>query len=347
MRRDVKEILKNIILRIIDSLIDFYWVLGCYLTTGLNLNQMFLEFTKKSSILRKISAILNAKLASPNKIVSIRMKGGLGNQLSQIAATLAYGWRYSLTPQFKKISQSPSRVKPRPVYWDTVFRKIPVTEFRPYNLVQYQEKDQDYHEIPSPNKIANLNKCNGIILNGYFQSEKYFDKYKEKLLEILYYIDPSEKEYLKKKYPEIFDSDNMTISFHIRRDDNVSHKKKYSKPYLWDSDYYPKSLAYLIEKFGVENIKIVVVSDDPDWSKNYFKKEFPELNPIFPREKDYLELYLMSCCKHQIISNSTFSWWAAYLNTNPTKIVIAPKNWSNPIIVRNWEWRYMDNWIKF
>ena len=233
----MKEILKKRILMIIDLLNDLYWYLGQFLKTGLNLNKKFSKFINKISILRRISAILYVKLTSQKKIVSIRLKGGLGNQLYQIATTLAYAWRYSLIPQFKKIKQSPSLFKSRPVYWDTVFRKIPVTKFRPYNMILYQEKNRNYHKIPGPNKITSLNNSNGIILDGYFQSEKYFDEYNEKLLKILFFIDLSEKKKMKTKYPEIFEKNKITISLHIRRDDNVSHEAKHF-PYLWDSDYY-------------------------------------------------------------------------------------------------------------
>ena len=55
----------------------------------------------------------------------------------------------------------------------------------------------------------------------------------------------------------------------------------------------------------------------------------------------------MSCCDHQIIANSTFSWWGVYLNNNPEKIVIAPKNWANIILHKSWEYNYMDVWLRF
>jgi hypothetical protein len=92
----------------------------------------------------------------------------------------------------------------------------------------------------------------------------------------------------------------------------------------------------------------VIFSDDLKWSKNFLNKEFPDLKLLFPREKDYLDLYLMSCCNHQIIANSTFSWWAAYLNIFPKKIVIAPKQWFGPkgYYYPNWDKIYVNDWIK-
>jgi len=91
-------------------------------------------------------------------------------------------------------------------------------------------------------------------------------------------------------------------------------------------------------------LKFIIFSDDPEWSKNYMKTQFSKLNQIFPIEKDYIELYLMSCCNHQIISNSTFSWWAAYLNTFNEKIVCAPRNWFGPQGVKKHD-LYIDDWI--
>ena len=343
----MKEFLKKRILSVIDILIDLYWQLGRLIKTDFNRTEKLQQLIEKISLLRKILAKIKTSLVVPQKIISVKLKGGLGNQLFQIATVLAYGWEHSLLPVFKKIPSAPSRVNPRPVYWGTVFRKLSLVKHLPYNLYFFQEKGKGYYKISKPTEICNLANYSGILFNGYFESEKFFDKFRDKLLPILFYIDPSEKEYLIQKYPEIYHEDKITIALHIRRDDNVSHIMKYPPPYLWDFDYYAKSLSYFIKKFGIEKILIVVVSDDPVWSKSYFKNKFPELNPILTNEKDYLDLYLMSCCEHQIIANSTFSWWAAYLNRNHNKIVIAPKNWDNPINHKSWEWKYMDKWLKF
>ena len=97
------------------------------------------------------------------------------------------------------------------------------------------------------------------------------------------------------------------------------------------SDYFRKRQIHFFEaKFGSNNIKLVVFSTSLEWVKNYLETKFSNLDAIFPQEKDYLELYLMSCCNHQILANSTFSWWGAYLNTNPDKRVIGPAKWFGP-----------------
>ncbi len=276
------------------------------------------------------------------KIVTANIVGGLGNQLFQIANVLAYAWKYSLIPIFKKIHSSPSLASPRSVYWKTVFRKLPITEQLPSKLIVLKKKISPYHKHPSPKKIFRLRNKKGIIFHGYFQSTKYFDTFREKLLTNIFYIEPSEREYLKKKYIEIYNKDIVSIALHIRRGDYLKLPNVFIN--LSETDYYKKSINYFQEKLHESINKFIIFSDDQDWSKNYMKINFPKLNPIFLIEKDYLELYLMSCCNHQIIANSSFSWWAAYLNILPEKITIAPKEWFGLGGPSKHD-LYLDNWI--
>ncbi len=310
-------------------------------------NQIYRFVNKRKTIKRIIDVVFLKAEYRTKKIVTVKLIGGLGNQLFEIAIVLAYSWKYSLTPILEKTQASIGRIKPRPIYWNTIFQKIPVSKQLPHRLIVFNEKDFNYHKIPRPALIENFNLSNGIIFNGYFQSAKYFDEFRERLLSYLFIIEPSEKEYLKKKYPEIFNEGKITISVHIRRGDNVWDKNFYQKFMgdIWDTDYYQKSFAYILKKFSSENLQFVVITDELIWAKEYMKNNFPKLNPIYPHEKDYLDLFLMSCCKHHIIANSSFSWWAAYLNNNPEKIVTAPKTWFGPIGPLDWKDVYMDNWI--
>jgi hypothetical protein len=88
--------------------------------------------------------------------------------------------------------------------------------------------------------------------------------------------------------------------------------------------FYQKALNIILEK--TDNPVIYIFSDDIAWVKQ--NVEFP-YSTKFVSEPDYIELFLMSQCKYNIIANSTFSWWAAWLNTFEGKIVVAPKNWHN------------------
>ncbi len=333
------------IFALLNRTTDHYWKLK------FSVRKKFTSDSKIRLLFGKIVLPIRSKLdikpRFKGKIVTAKLRGGLGNQLYLIATVLAYGWKHLLEPNFKKIRESPSRVKNRPVYWDTVFRKLRIHDFLPSNLTIFKEKEFPYEEIPHPSKITNLEKTDGIIFDGYFQCFKYFEKNRDRLIPILYYISASEMDYLKKKYPAIFEGDKSTIGLHIRREDNVSHPPEFPLPYLWTTNYYQKSLAYFKEKLGIKNILIIIISDDPIWSENFMNKNFPDYNILIAHEKDYLDLYLLSCCQHQIISNSSFSWWAAFLNDYPKKIVIAPKEFDNPKVASNWDWRYRDTWIIF
>jgi hypothetical protein len=115
----------------------------------------------------------------------------------------------------------------------------------------------------------------------------------------------------------------MLISMHYRRGDyaeNLETTKYHGMP---DSKYYSKALQYISERQN--NLKVLVFSDDKDWVTKSVK--LPITFEIIEGLEDIEELILMSHCKHNIIANSTFSWWGAWLNENPEKIVIAPKRW--------------------
>lgn len=120
-----------------------------------------------------------------------------------------------------------------------------------------------------------------------------------------------------------------TVSVHIRRGDFVKLNRDIS-----EKDYYPKALECMNNKIHLPIY--LVFSDDIEWVKNNI--EFAG-NPIYVSEmgfQDYEELMIMKHCKHNIIANSTFSYWAAYLNSNPNKIVICPKHWKTDIIPQDW-----------
>ncbi len=309
----------------------FYRLIKFIILQNVSANLKLIRFIYyKLTKIKLINRIINfSKIKAknyPTKIASAEIMGGIGNQLFQIANTLAYSLKHSLIPVFKKIKESPSIVKTRPVYWKTAFCKISVIKnLLSLKLIPIIEKKFTYHKIPSPTQIPNIHNKLGIIFKGYFQSAKYFDIYRKKLLNYLYFISPSEKKYLKKKFPEIYNKEIISIALHIRRGDYLTFPNVYIN--LIETDYYKNSIIYFQEKFSKSNYKFVVFSDDQEWSRNYMKKKFPHIKHIVPILKDYLELYLMSCCNHQIIANSSFSWWGAFLNANPGKIIIAPKKW--------------------
>jgi hypothetical protein len=136
---------------------------------------------------------------------------------------------------------------------------------------------------------------NNVKLNGYFQSEKYFLHNRNQILE-LFEIDEKSKKEIYEKYSEILDGE--TCSIHVRRGDYLSLNGHHP---VCDLEYYNKSI-------------------------NLFDK-----NTFISGNKDFIDIWLMSLCQNNIIANSTFSWWGAWLNQNINKKVIAPSKWFGPL----------------
>lgn len=171
---------------------------------------------------------------------------------------------------------------------------------------------------------------------GCFESAQYFNNIKEKLQEEFTPIyEKLEKNY--KLYSSIENSESVCIT--IRRGDFLADAFK-NRFYVCTQAYFYKGIEYMQKH--LKNPKFFVFSDDVEWCKNNMK--FPEgtefedgTDPVWEK------LRLMYSCKHFIISNSTFSWWAQYLSRNDEKIVVAPNRW------RNGECKlgiYEDSWVK-
>ena len=175
-----------------------------------------------------------------------------------------------------------------------------------------------YQEIPFyPNK--------NVQMRGFRQSEKYFAEYKKEIQKM---FEPTldEKKYLEDKYSDIL---NNGVSLHIRkgRDNADTYSSAYYCLFEDLNTYYPNALRKILE-MGKTIDNIVIFSDAVDWvEENLDLSEF-DANVTFVRgEKDYMDIHLMSMCEQNVIANSTFSWWGAWLNRNKEKVVIAPTEW--------------------
>lgn len=185
---------------------------------------------------------------------------------------------------------------------------------------------------------AVLEMPDNSFLKGYWQSEKYFLPIRELLLndfKLKNEISPEAKEIEQ----QIRNSNSVAV--HIRRGDYLSPKN--SEIYIaLGADYYQNSARLILE--NKTDCKFFVFSDDYNWAKENF-----ELNAAFevlkPNENPATDLYLMSQCKHQITANSSYSWWAAWLNTNPEKMVISPKKWFKTPVFETDD-RIPESWIK-
>lgn len=157
-------------------------------------------------------------------------------------------------------------------------------------------------------------------INGYWQSYKYFQEYRD-LVESDFTLTKKCLSQLNTSYLERIINNN-SVSIHVRRSDyTLNHSK--SVHGTLSSDYYIDAIRIMQEK--INSPCFFVFSDDIDWAKETFKDI--DRCSVIRAQYDYLDLYLMSHCKNNIIANSSFSWWGSWLNSNPKKIVIAPYQW--------------------
>ena len=162
---------------------------------------------------------------------------------------------------------------------------------------------------------------------GYWLNQKYFIKYKNIIQDELSLLKPLGKhsEAILSEINICKVHDQSSVSLNIRRGDFVSNPHSAFNGIL-GIPYYEKAFKTLTEN-NVQNICIFVFSDDIEWAKKNLILPCKMIYVSRPEIPDYEELMLISMCSHNIIANSTFSWWGAWLNKNPNKIVIATKQW--------------------
>lgn len=161
-----------------------------------------------------------------------------------------------------------------------------------------------------------------VYLDGYWNTEKYFKEI-ESVVRKEFALKKELGSASKKLLSEM--SATESVSLHVRRSDYVSDPKTSAWHGVCSIEYYERAIKRIAEV--VANPRFFVFSDDPAWAKENIVPKFPTIYMPANAEHPEEDMYLMSRCKHHIIANSTFSWWGAWLNTNPSKIVIAPKKW--------------------
>jgi len=258
-------------------------------------------------------------------VVITKLYGGLGNQMFQYAAGLALSEKlksaYYLDLKWFEEIKTNREVTQR-VYELNGFEiypsKLSVIEVIRNKLnppLVFKERDLNYQ--PAFEHLEG-----DVILDGYWQSHKYFQEYEETVVNAFRF--PEE---ISKKNGEILDRISATnsVSIHIRRGD---YNTKVGRNYhgLVPLDYYEQALASLKKNTLVQ--AVFVFSDDIEWCKKNvsFKPSSVFIDSNGP-SSGVEDMRLMSACKYNILANSSFSWWAAWLNRNPNKVVYAPKVW--------------------
>lgn len=245
-------------------------------------------------------------LAAHQPFVCGEVTGQFGNQLFVIAATVNLALEHNAVPVFPGLI---SQVDDRLLNYQKALPHLN-TAIPDGQSISTSYHEPHYYYDPIPYK-DNMQIC------GYFQSEKYFKKHKKEIVEL--FAPPLEiREYLKSKYGYLIDLPN-TVSVHLRS--YLSHDPEQKLYPLYGFEYFDRAMALF-----PDDSTFVVFSNDMTIAKKVFG-EMPRHIIFIEGERHYHDFYLMSMCKHHIICNSSFSWWAAYLNPNPDKIVIAPPLW--------------------
>jgi hypothetical protein len=180
----------------------------------------------------------------------------------------------------------------------------------------------------------------GAYISGFWQSEKYFSDYADVIRKDFTFAEPASGQNLT--WLEQIKSYN-SISVHIRRGDYVSVEKINQIHGTCDLDYYERAIALIASK--TEEPVFFFFSDDIEWVKANLTTNYPvHYIDNNTGETAHQDMRLMSNCKHHIIANSSFSWWGAWLNPDPGKVVIAPKRWMSNVEVNQTD-LIPDSWI--
>lgn len=191
------------------------------------------------------------------------------------------------------------------------------TQKEVFDTVKQRYQEPFFHFNP-----AAFNIPDNTDISGYFQSEKYF-AHCEDIVRDLFTFRPEIQSRAREELNKV-KTDAPRVSIHVRRGDYIANAANHTVTGL---NYYGDVISNF---FYDQQYRFVVFSDDPDWCRDAFEGGY-----IVDINDSYTEMCMMSMCDHHIIANSSFSWWGAWLNPNPDKIVVAPSQWFGPNLRHN------------
>ncbi len=265
-------------------------------------------------------------------MVIVKLRGGLGNQLFQYALgrNLAVLNQTELKLDISLLGKT-NRWTYRTYGLDalnikaTLANKHEITQLRSHGsrfskwLLEFQSSrhftEPHFHFYPPV-----LSLKSPVYLDGYWQSEKYFIDIAPLIRQDLTPKIPLSNPYLTLQN---LITQSEAVSVHIRRGDYVTNSKTIHYSKLWEASYYQKAVEYLAKH--ISNPTFFVFSDDIRWTKAHLS--LPYSTYFLEGNSAIEDLWLMASCQHHIIANSTFSWWGAWLNQRPDKMIIAPQKW--------------------
>lgn len=269
-------------------------------------------------------------------MICIKLQGGLGNQLFQYATALALADFHRTTVGFdltflknQNLNQTYTlRRYALDIFnipyqqlsiWDEILlsiRQVPFQHLTRKALSVGKRWSVYNEESIAYNADIQKHTTKNTYLTGYFQSEYYFKTIEPRLRDVLVFKVRIENE-LTEKIRKVH-----AVGLHIRRGDYASHRDTCNFHGLCSLQYYHKAAGFVAAMYP--NLHFFVFSDDINWAKKHLALPFPT---HFIQGTAAEDLQLMSLCKSHIIANSSFSWWGAWLNKSPEKMVIAPKRW--------------------
>lgn len=263
--------------------------------------------------------------------ISTNHRGGIGNVLFKLAASISAAIDnkvdYVFSNEFIRDKDLAMVTKGFPdyrIYYNNILRNVEFIDKLPEPYFVYTEPNFHYDTIP-------YMEGTNLVLDGGFQSERYFENNKSFIID-LFKIPEHIEASIRSSAPNI----ENYVSIHVRRGDYVGQEQYHP---LTTKEYYQRA----VETLGADKTYLVF-SDNLNMC--YDLLDFIP-NVLYAQAgDDWTEFYTMSLCGDNIIANSSFSWWAAYLNSNPNKKVIAPKKWFGPAYANlNTRDLIPNNWI--
>ena len=258
-------------------------------------------------------------------MITVFLQGGLGNQLFQIYAYISFcidtGDKIILP--LRKNDKFSAEGFPRGTYWNTLFKKLSIFVSDNKELYTTPFYNEPFYKHYPLIKYKNITSYR---FKGYFQSWKYFDKHFFRINKMIG-IKEQQKNILI-KYPN-YAKNNVSIHFRIGDYKNIQDCHT-----LLSNQYYINSLEQMKKKLNSDTLNVLIFYEKIDEKQinikiKILKRKFNNINftKINTDIPDWEQLLIMSNCQHNIIANSSFSWWGAYLNSNKNKVVMYPDIW--------------------